>query len=80
MDINLPEGKVLVRARVKELIPTAKFANVDIDLELIGYAEDLLDVKVLKAAGKALNDAYDTADNVLNEKRIPIIEELEGGQ
>ncbi len=72
------EGNPLsvVKARVKELIPTAKFANVEIDLEIQSVVtKDVTDGDI-KAA---LAEAYDQADEVLQAKRDPIIEELEGG-
>lgn len=72
----MPETRV--RARVKEIIPTAKYANVEIDLEIEGEKEFIVsneeDLKGL------LSTAYDIADAVLQDKRTPILEELEGGQ
>jgi hypothetical protein len=66
-----------VRAKVKELIPTAKYANVEIELEIEAEAE-----KIVPGEGNietALNDVYEICDKVLQDKRDPIIEELEGG-
>lgn len=64
-----------VRARVKELIPTAKFANVEIGLEIEAehteYDEDDPEV--------ALEKAYDMADRVLQKKRDEVIADLEDG-
>ena len=66
-----------VRARVKELIPTAKFANVEIDLELEAEATELCDGSP-EGIEEALEKAYDICDKVLQKKREPIIEELDG--
>lgn len=67
----------IVKARVKELIPTAKYANVEIDLEIQGEKEFI--VKNAEGLKSLLSEAYDIADSVLQEKREPIIEELEAG-
>jgi hypothetical protein len=70
-----------VKARVQELIPTAKFANVEIDLELHGEHTDFIEPSddPEKDYADALEKAYDIADAILQKKRDPIIEELEKG-
>ena len=68
--------KVLITARVQELIPTAKFANVELDLTLTGFDSSFADDGDIEGA---LEAAYDKADSVLQKKRDPILEELDEG-
>ena len=68
-----------VHVKLKELIPTAKFANVEIDLEIQGEASEIVELSKNGELVEALNKAYDDADEVLQAKRTPIIEELEKG-
>jgi hypothetical protein len=70
-------SEVRVKARVKELIPTAKFANIEIDLEIEGQSEMFSETG---DADQALSKAYDIADSVLDEKRKKVIRQLEEGQ
>lgn len=67
-----------VRARVQELIPTAKYANVEIDLEIFAESSVYVDDETPKGIEQALSLAYDSADRVLQSKRDPIMDELEG--
>lgn len=70
------EPRVLVTARVQEKIPTAKYANVELDLMLTGYECSFSDASDIE---EALESAYDKADSVLQKKRDLILEELEQG-
>lgn len=67
-----------VRARVKELIPTAKFANVELDFEIVGEHTEVVELIESGQIGEALERCYDEADKMLQKKREPIIEELDG--
>jgi hypothetical protein len=65
-----------VRARVKELIPTAKYANIELDLEIEAEAEK---IDVSGDIESALGEAYDMCERTLERKREVIIEQLEEG-
>lgn len=69
------------RALVREVIPTAKFANVQIELEIEGEHTEFIEPSDNpdEDYAAALDKAYDIADGVLQKKRDPIIEELERG-
>lgn len=68
-----------VRAQVEEVIPTAKFANVRINLEIEAEHTEYVESDDPEEFKEALRRSFDAADEVLQEKREPIIRELNEG-
>lgn len=68
------EAKALITTTVKELIPTAKFANVEISNTVTRFVDD--DMSNLTAY---IEDTYDQADRALQTKRDEILHDLEEG-
>lgn len=60
--------KKLITARIKDLIPTAKYANVELEGEVIRFVPDT------ESLEDALKESYDEIENVMKEKRDEILE------
>ena len=64
--------QALITSTVRELIPTAKFANVEISNTVTKFVPD-------ENLSDHLSDAYDEADKALQVKRDLILEDLDSG-
>jgi len=78
MPFNWPhdaEGvpKALITSTVRELIPTAKYANVEISNTVTKFVKDDTELSTYIEA------AYDDVDSALQTKRDEILKELEEG-
>ena len=67
---------VLIKARVQEHIQTAKFCHLEIEYDIQGFSDSFCESGDVE---EALANAYDIADRVLDEKRTPILEDINRG-
>lgn len=66
----LSDGRSLVSASIREVIPTAKYANIEIFGSVTNVVDD---------AAKGLEYAFEKVEEGREAKRDQIIEELESG-
>lgn len=74
---NWPTGsddrpQALITTTVRELIPTAKFANVEISNTVTRFVDDT-------QVEEGLSESYSEADKVLQVERDKILDDIESG-